>query len=113
MRGTPRRRGPPRSVGGSRRRSRGSGTGSPSTPRRSSDHLQLAVADLAAQRGVVGPGHPLGEGLLVAALVEERADHVADVVVEPRAGDLVGTELLAELRVQAEAAAEVDLEALH
>src|SRR3954447_4749791 len=93
-RGTPTRHGPPRWGGGSRRRSRGSGRGSPATTRRrSSDCLELAVADLAAQRGVLGTGDPFGEGLLVAALLEESADHVGHVVVQTRAGDLVRAQL--------------------
>src|SRR3954449_9996103 len=87
-------------------------TAGASAPPTSSDGLELAGPDLAAERGLVGAGHPGGEGLAVVPLVEERLDHVGDVVVQAGAGHLVGTELLAEPRVQPEAAAEVDLEAL-
>src|SRR3954447_6494604 len=84
----------------------------PTAPATSSDGLELPGAGLAPQRRLVCASHPLRERLDVVPLVEERLDDVGDVVVEAGAGDLVGAQLAAELRLEAEAATEVHLEAL-
>src|SRR4051794_19275973 len=102
-------RSPARWGGCSRPRSRGSGTGRRG---RSSYDLQRAGVLLAPQRHVVGASHPTCERLPVQALLEIGLHHVADVVAEPVAGDLVRTQLLAERRVEPEATAEVHLVAL-
>src|SRR3954452_1626171 len=104
--GTPRGRGWPRADGGPPRRSTGSGTVSCA---RSSGRLEHA---LTAERHLVGAGDPRGEALTGQPLLEVGRDDVRHVVVEPRAGHLVGAQLAAELPGQADAATEVHLETL-
>src|SRR4051812_40245775 len=67
---------------------------------------------LAAQQDLVRTVGPRREGLAGLAVLEVVADHGGDVVVEPDAGDLVRTQLLAEAVLESERATEVHLEAL-
>src|SRR3954454_5197029 len=90
---------PPRSTGSSRSPAGCCGQGS-STGR-------------SYQHGFVGPGHPLGEALTLAALRDEGASHPLHVVRQLVGGHLVATQLASEARVKSQSAAKVDLEALN
>src|SRR5690606_15818086 len=87
----------PRTGAGPRPRSRGSRTG------RLVHSLEV---------GLLGPHDPLREPLALAALRHEPAHDALDVVAQLGAGDLQAAQLAPEPGVEAEAAAEVHLEAL-
>src|SRR5271156_1707527 len=65
-----------------------------------------------SQVGLLGPQRPGREPFAVLPLLDEVAYHPVDVVAELVAGDLVLAQFSAEPAVYAQAAAEVDLEAL-
>src|SRR5450755_1881808 len=95
----------PRADEGLRRRSRGSRTASPAhQPPGSSLQSRWSL-----QVGFVRTMHPLREALAVGALFQVAVRESLDVVLEPVFGDFESTQLAAEVRVDAEAAAQVHL----
>src|SRR4051794_15333336 len=101
----------PRADAGPPRRSTGSGRARRARSR-GTTHQGGLERLLAADQVLVGAQDPRRERLPVLAVSEVVGDQRADVVVEAGAGDLVGPQLAAEVRLQSGGAAEVHLEAL-